>query len=115
MLKSLKKKKNRIILLTILVFSIIFSAGVSNFVQYPGGMNSVEKDNETDVIDKDNTSILKTSQLDDFEGNGTEVNIALQESLVDTTTKNFGNLDASNSFTEPSPIFSGFNTTFTNI
>ncbi|MBY9005153.1 MAG: hypothetical protein KGD63_00155, partial [Candidatus Lokiarchaeota archaeon] len=80
-----------------------------------GGLNSVENDNEIDTIEKDNTQLLKTSQLDDFQGNGTEVNIELQESLINTTTKNFTNLDTLNTFTEPSPIFSGFNTSFVNI
>ena len=115
MLKFLKKKKNRIILLTILMFGILFSAGISNFMNFPGGLNSVENDNEIDTIEKDNTQLLKTSQLDDFQGNGTEVNIELQESIIDTTPKSFANLDNSNSFTEPSPIFSGFNTSFANI
>lgn len=78
-------------------------------------MNSVDNENKTDLIDDDNINRLKTAQLADFTGYGTEVDITLQESIIDTTTKNFLNISDSNSFTEASPMIVGFNTSYTNI
>ncbi|MHA1253438.1 MAG: hypothetical protein ACTSRP_25915, partial [Candidatus Helarchaeota archaeon] len=50
-----------------------------------------------------------------YSGNGQKMNITLHQSLVNTSTIEFTNLDNSNSFTEPFPKFSGYNTSFINI
>jgi hypothetical protein len=56
-----------------------------------------------------------TADYQTYNGNGLNLNITLHQSLVDTTPKQYTNLDISNSFTEPFPIFSGYNTSFINI
>jgi len=50
-----------------------------------------------------------------YSGNGQKMNITLHQSLVNTSTIEFTNLDDSNSFTEPFPRFSSYNTSFINI
>ncbi|MFX1558713.1 MAG: hypothetical protein ACFFC9_15785, partial [Promethearchaeota archaeon] len=61
-------------------------------------------------------SKLKTSDYSStHEGTGAELNITLHQSLVNSSNIEFTNLDLYNSFTEPFPIFSGYNTSFINI
>jgi len=74
-------------------------------------------------IDSDHTqeqenfyeNMLKSAEPLDFYGNGEKMNITLHQALVDPVTKQFSNLDSSNSFTEPFPDFSGYSTSFINM
>jgi hypothetical protein len=57
----------------------------------------------------------ETSDYQNFGGAGENLNITLHQSLLNTSTIEFTNLDTSNSFTEPFPNFNGYNTSFINI
>jgi len=57
----------------------------------------------------------ETSDYQNFDGVGGTLNITLHQSLLNTTTIEFTNLDSSNSFTEPFPNFNGYNTSFVNV
>ncbi|MFX0177733.1 MAG: hypothetical protein ACFE85_16085, partial [Candidatus Hodarchaeota archaeon] len=75
--------------------------------------------NQNTILEKSNDNLnikLKTSDYSStHEGIGTELNITLQQSLVNNSVVEFLNLDDSNTFTEPVPNFSGYNTSYVNI
>jgi len=102
-----------------LVFLIIFSFGMtltnlglplfSSLFLY----NNYEEGN---IIDIDDQYIHpKTAEYQSYDGSGKNLNITVHQSLIDTTTKQFTDLDTANSFTEPFPRFAGYNTSFVNI
>ncbi|MFX1376756.1 MAG: hypothetical protein ACFFA0_13180 [Promethearchaeota archaeon] len=58
---------------------------------------------------------LKTGDITSYDGNGEQINLTLHQSILDTSTIGFTNIDNANSFTEPFPNFPGYNTSFINI
>ena len=102
-----------------LVFLIILSFGMTLSNLSLPLFNSLFLGNnfyESNIINFDDQDILpKTAEYQTYEGSGKSLNITLHQSLVDTTTKQFTDLDSSNRFTEPFPIFSGYNTSLVNI
>jgi len=71
---------------------------------------------ESNVIESDNHILPpKTMEYQNYEGSGELINVTLHQSIVDTTTKQFSDLDVSNSFTEPFPNFTGYSSSFINM
>jgi len=60
-------------------------------------------------------NLLKTSEYQNFDGAGEQLNVTLHNSIIDTSTVEFTNIDISNTFSEPFPDFNGYNTSFINI
>ncbi|MHA1376654.1 MAG: hypothetical protein ACTSR7_20425, partial [Promethearchaeota archaeon] len=81
--------------------------------------NNSDDLNDFNSIDEDNIyqfeEIPTSSQALNYSGSGELINITLHQSLLNTSVIEFPNLDTSNSFSEPFPQFSGYNTSFINM
>ena len=113
MYKHFFSRKQKLIVLILLSLGMTFTnLGLSLF-------NSPFLDfnyEEGNIIDFEDQYILpKTAEYQSYDGSGKDLNITVHQSLIDTTTKQFTDLDSTSTFTEPFPIFSGFNTSFVNI
>ncbi|NHJ86819.1 MAG: hypothetical protein FK734_15260, partial [Asgard group archaeon] len=101
----------------IVLFSLFISLTLINLViilpihwddeNLSSKFHSINEDSEVNT--------LVSSQSLNYSGPGSLINITLHQSLFDSTTKQFSNLDQSNIFTEPFPIFTGYNTSFINV
>ena len=111
--RFLAKKKKLIFLLFLSIGMISINLNLTFF-----GLNFFTNNQEIGNFYEDNNidnDFPVSAEYQTYDGNGQNLNITLHQSLVDTTTKQYTNLDLSNSFTEPFPIFSGYNTSFINI
>jgi len=112
--KSNYRKKALILLL--LSFGMIFASIGFSSLNFPLNFTSINMEEPNIENDFDyQIQIPKTSEYQNFDGAGENLNIALHQSLMNTSTIEFTNLDASNSFTEPFPNFNGYNTSFINM
>ena len=115
-----KNKKEKIKKLLVL-FSLLFSLILVNFgtILTKNWNNSDDLNNfnpiNEDTIDQFEENIPISSQALNYSGSGENINITLHQSLLNTSIREFPNLDASNSFSEPFPQFSGYNTSFINM
>ena len=114
MKKSNFNKTKRIVLL--LLFSLGMFTSTLGKLLILGSNNKVyEENNEVLKEEYDfNEPLLKLSEPIDFDGNGEQMNVTLHQSLINTSTIGFANLDISNSFSEPFPNFNGYSTSFIN-
>jgi len=102
-------KKKRIKTCLVLLFYFL---SISLFINFNFEPPFYKDDaNKDDFINFPKTSDL----LPSFKGVGDKVNITLHQSILNTSTIEFTNLDNENSFTEPFPIFNGYNTSFINM
>ena len=114
-----KKNKNKTKKLIVL-FSLLISLILANF----GSIITINWNNSDDlndfntIFEEENfqfEEIPTSSQSLNYSGSGENINITVHQSLIDSTVKEFNNLDVSNSFTEPFPNFNGYSTSFINI
>jgi len=115
LIKSNNNKK--IYGLLFLVFWMILANCSSSFLNLLIIDNSFKdygEFNNDNPIDFQNQT-PETSDYQNFNGAGGNLNITLHQSLLNTSTIEFTNLDSSNSFTEPFPNFNGYNTSFVNM
>jgi len=116
MKKSNFNKTKRTVVLLLLFLGMVMSTLVKNFLV--SGLNEKLYTDENDVFREENDCIEilpKLAESLDFDGNGDQMNVTLHQSLIDTTTKQFTDLDISNRFTEPFPDFNGYSTSFINV
>ncbi len=107
-MKNLNKKK-RMITCSVLLFSLLSITIFTNF-------NFESLFYKDDANKDDFTNFPKTSDsLPSFKGTGNKVNITLHQSILNTSTISFSNLDNENTFQEPAPKFQGYNTSNINI
>jgi len=102
---------------SITVIILIFLS-VINIYSLLNKINSnVDKINDNfDNYDEKVTRELKKSDYSSiFEGIGDEINVSLHQSLLNKSIISFSNLSSINSFTEPCPTVTGFNSSFINI
>ena len=111
--KSNYRKKGLILLL--LSFGMIFANVGFSSLNFPLNFTSINEETnlENDFDYKEQTP--KTSEYQNFDGAGENLNIALHQSYLNTSTIEFSNLDSSNFFQKPAPIVNGFNSSFVNI
>ncbi|MFX1387077.1 MAG: hypothetical protein ACFE9M_07680, partial [Promethearchaeota archaeon] len=117
MLRSKWNKKIKAVILLILAFGMIYTP-INLLNYYSTSIQEKSNTSEEKIITKENQFedfVPKTSEYQEFKGIGEQLNITLHQSLVNSSNIEFTNLDLSNSFTEPFPIFSGYNTSFINI
>lgn len=111
------KYKKKLLTLLLLCFGMILANYDFSSLNFPLNFNSINKEEKTNV-DNDldyQKQIPKTSEYQNFKGVGQNLDILLHQSLINSSTIEFLNLDNSNSFKEPFPNFSGYNTSFVNI
>ncbi len=108
MYKSNIKKNKRVLILFLITITISFF----NFSHFIWNFNnSITDSNSIDEFELFNE--LKTSDYSSsYSGTGENMNITLHQSLLNTSIKEFTNLDSSNSFKENFPKFSGYNSSF---
>ena len=71
---------------------------------------------ESNKFGSDNHTLPpKTMEYQNYEGSGELINVTLHQSIIDSTSKQFSDLDVSNSFTEPFPNFTGYSSSFINM
>jgi len=113
-----KSKKNKKIYgLLFLFFGMIlanYSLPLLNSLIIDNSNINNEEINNDNPLDFQNQT-PETSEYQNFNGAGEDLNITLHQSLVNTSLKSFAYLTGSRSFKEASPPFSGFNSSFTNI
>ncbi|TFG22892.1 MAG: hypothetical protein EU533_03750, partial [Promethearchaeota archaeon] len=82
-------------------------------------INSQFTDNQNIIADKSNDNLNSRLKVSDYSSNingeGSDFNITLHQSIINSSTIEFSNLDTSNSFSEPFPNFNGYNTSFINV
>ncbi|TFG11808.1 MAG: hypothetical protein EU535_06840, partial [Promethearchaeota archaeon] len=105
-----KKLLARISLSLIFLFIISFSTIYINNEFIDNRIPLSEKS-----FDNFENGLISSDYSSNIEGSGEKLNITLHQSLVNLSNLEFSNLDLSNSFTEPFPMFSGYNTSFINI
>ena len=106
-------KKQKLVFLIILSLGITLTyLGLPHFSS-PFLNNSYEEGNIVDFDDQDIPP--KTAEYQNFNGVGQNLDIVIHQSLINSSTIEFLNLDNSNSFKEAFPNFSGYNTSFVNI
>jgi hypothetical protein len=102
-----------------LVFLIFLTCGMTITLLGLPFFNSLlltNNNEKSNIIESDNHLIPpKSMEYQNYEGSGELVNITVHESLLNNTRIEFTNLDLSNAFNEPSPIYTGYNTSYTNI
>jgi len=116
MYKHLFNKKNKLIFLifiTLGMTAISFSLPFFNSILNANNNSITDKQNNDFEIFQDTTP--ETAEYQNFDGSGELINVTLHQSIIDTTTKQFSDLDVSNSFTEPFPNFTGYSSSFINI
>ena len=113
--KNREKTKKLMVL-----FSLLFSLILVNF----GTILTINWNNSDDLTDLNPINEDKVHKFEEFPtssqalnytGSGENMNVTLHQSLIDSTVKEFNNLDVLNSFTEPFPNFNGYSTSFINI
>ncbi|MBY9018038.1 MAG: hypothetical protein KGD66_04310, partial [Candidatus Lokiarchaeota archaeon] len=114
-----KNKKEKIKKLMVL-FSLLFSLILVNFgTIFTNNWNNSDDLNDFNPINEEENfqfeEIPTSSQSLNYSGSGENINVTVHQSLIDSTVKEFNNLDVSNSFTEPFPNFNGYSTSFINI
>ncbi|MFX1414220.1 MAG: hypothetical protein ACFFA2_10325, partial [Promethearchaeota archaeon] len=118
MRKSNFYKTKRILALLLLTFGAITSTIGNHFLITGLNRNGYNNNVKSEVLGDDekfDEPLPRSAEPQDFNGIGEQINITLHQSLIDTATKQFSNLDVSNSFTEPFPLFAGYETSFVNI
>jgi len=117
MINFKSNKKTKAILLIFLTFTPIIAnlnIGIlysNDSTKNQDNADSFSNENVIDFQDK----LPETSNIQSFNGTGMQMNISLHQSHIDTSTTQFVDLDSSNSFTEPFPDFSGYESSFVNI
>ena len=102
-------QKKKIITCLVLLFSFLSITIFTNFYfEPPFYKDDADKD---DFINSPKTS----DSLPSFKRTGDKVNVTLHQSILNTSTIEFTNLDSENNFTEPFPNFNGYNTSFINM
>ena len=117
MLRSKWKKETKLVFTIALVLGLIFTP--LSYLNFYIASNQ-EKLNifEENTINKEeifDDIVLKTSEYQNFDGTGEQINVSIHESLVNSSNIEFTNIDEANSFLEPFPLYEGFNTSFINI
>ena len=106
-------KKQKLFFLLFLTFGLTLTS--LNFQPF-NSLQIIDNFEEGNTIDLDEQYKLpNTADYQTYDGSGEQLNITIHQSLKDTTTKQFSNLDVSNSFTEPFPNFTGYSSSFINI
>ncbi|MFW9947421.1 MAG: hypothetical protein ACFFDX_11420, partial [Candidatus Odinarchaeota archaeon] len=116
MKKSNFIKTKRILVLLLLFLGMIITPLGYNFLTL--GIDKKTYEDKADIFREEHNSyepLLKSSEPIDFDGNGEQMNITLHQSLINTSTIAFANLDISNNFSKPFPNFNGYSTSFINI
>ncbi|MFX0017146.1 MAG: hypothetical protein ACFFAK_01535 [Promethearchaeota archaeon] len=116
MKKSNFNKTKRIVVVLLLFLGMVTPTLVKNILV--SGLNNKLYTDENDVFREENDCIEilpKLAESLDFDGTGEQMNVTLHQSLIDTTTKQFTDLDISNRFSEPFPDFNGYSTSFINV
>ncbi|TFF89773.1 MAG: hypothetical protein EU548_06400, partial [Promethearchaeota archaeon] len=117
MLKSKWKIKIKVIFLIIITFgmgltstNLLYSHN-SSIQDNPNSFRDTIIDNKEITED----TLPKSSEYQEFGGSGEQLNITLHQSLVNASNIEFTNLDNFNTFNEPVPNFSGYNTSYINV
>jgi hypothetical protein len=81
------------------------------------GENSRGLTNENGTRDvPDGIGDLQTADYSEsYQNSGADVNLTLHQSILNTSTISFSNLDNKNKFSEPFPNFNGYNTSLVNV
>lgn len=108
-----KGKRHKIAILSFVLIGLICIAGVPSIL-FNFNSNPFQQESE-DINTPDFTSDLSSAQLDSYENVGGSIDCSVQQSIYNTSTISFSNLDNSNAFIEPSPKVEGYESTFTNI
>jgi len=117
MLRSKWKINIKTILLLFITFGMSFmnlNLFLFNSNSFHNFINTIENDQE-DNVNNFEDQIPKTSEYQVFSENGEQMDVSLHQSLLNTSIKEFTNLDNSYSFSEAAPEFNNFNSTFMNI
>ncbi|NVM17545.1 MAG: hypothetical protein HWN80_07500, partial [Candidatus Lokiarchaeota archaeon] len=117
MLRSKWNRKIKAIFLLVLAFGMTFTSISSLFfTSSPFQVGFENNDNEKleNLTDVEN-QIPKISEYKEFDGSGDQFNMILHQSLINSSTVEFDNIDVVNSFSEPFPQYNGFNTSYINI
>ncbi|MFX1495333.1 MAG: hypothetical protein ACFFBZ_13700, partial [Promethearchaeota archaeon] len=117
MLRSKWNKRIKAVLLLVLIFGMTFASYNTLFFtsnSFQMGVENVENE-KIEHITNVEEQIPKTSEYQNFAGTGAQVNLTLHQSLINSSTMEFTNIDVVNSFSEPFPKFNGYNTSYINI
>ena len=117
MLKSKWKIKIKAIFIFAIMLGMLFTS--LNSLNYSNRLvqgNPIGVDKNL-IVKEDlfDGKIPRTSEYQEFDGNGQQLNITVHESLVNSSTIELTNIDIVNNFSEPFPQYQGFNTSLINI
>ena len=115
--KSKWKRQIKAISVLLIIYGMLFINTYAIFyVQNSLQSRSDANEKKTkEPIDNFVNSTPKSSEYQEFAGTGEPLNVTLHQSLVNSSNIEFPNLDLSNTFTEPFPKSSGYNTSLINM